>query len=76
MNFEFTEGQKMLRTMVQDFATKELEPIAAQIDEEASFPDESIRKMANVGLMGIPFPEKYGGSGGGSIEFAIALYFW
>jgi len=57
---------------VRDFATKELEPIAAQIDEEARFPTESIKKMAELGLMGIPFPEEYGGSGRGPIEFATA----
>jgi len=67
-----TEEQKMLRAMVRDFATKELEPIAAQIDEEATFPAESIKKMASLGLMGIPFPEEYGGSGGGALGFAIA----
>jgi butyryl-CoA dehydrogenase len=68
-----TEEQKMLKTMVRDFTTKELEPIAAQIDEEARFPADSIRKMAELGLMGIPFPEEYGGSGGGALEFAIVI---
>jgi len=58
MDFSLTEDQKMLRTMVREFAEKELEPIAAQIDEEARFPAESIKKMAELGLMGIPFPEK------------------
>ncbi len=72
MDFSLTEDQKMLKAMVRDFAEKELEPIAAQIDEEAKFPAESVKKMAELGLMGIPFPEKYGGSGGGAIEFAIA----
>ena len=73
MYFTFTEEQKMLKTMVRDFANKELEPIAAEIDEEARFPVESIRKMAKLGLMGIPFPEEYGGSGGGPIEFVLAI---
>lgn len=59
--------------MVRDFATKELEPIAARIDEEAIFPAESVRKMAELGLMGVPYPEEYGGSGGGSLEFAIVV---
>ena len=72
MDFSLTEGQKMLKAMVRDFATKELEPIAAQIDEEARFPAENVKKMAELGFMGIPFPEEYEGSGGGSIEFAIA----
>lgn len=71
MDFSLTEEQKMLRTMVREFAEKEFEPIAAQIDEEARFPAESIKRMAELGLMGIPFPEKYGGSGGGTIQFTI-----
>ncbi len=73
MDFTFTEEQKMLKTMVEDFAVKELEPIAAQIDEEARFPAESIQKMAGLGLMGLGFPEEYGGSGGGTTEFCIAI---
>jgi len=72
MDFSLTEEQKMLRTMVREFAEKEFELIAAQIDEEARFPAESIKRMAELGLMGIPFPEKYGGSGGGTIQFTIA----
>ncbi len=71
MDFSLTEDQKMLKTMVHEFAIKELEPIAAQIDEEARFPVESIKKMAELGLMGIGFPEEYGGSGGGVTEEAI-----
>lgn len=72
MDFLLTEDQKMVKAMVRDFATNELEPIAAQIDEEASYPAESVKKMAELGLMGIPFPEEYGGSGGGALQFAIA----
>ena len=71
MDFELTEEQKMLKTMVQDFAIKEVEPIAAQIDEEARFPAETVKKMAEVGLFGITFPEKYGGSGGSKIDEVI-----
>ncbi len=71
MDFSLTEDQKMLRTMVRDFAEKELEPIAAEIDEEARFPAESMPKAAAIGLMGTGYPEEYGGSGGGAIEQAI-----
>ena len=73
MDFSLTEEQKMLKTMVQDFATKELEPIAAQIDEESRFPAESIKKMAELGLTGLGLPEEYGGSGGGATELCIAI---
>lgn len=71
MDFEFSEDQKMLQTMVRDFAVKELEPVAAQIDAEARFPAENIKKAADLGLFGIGFPEQYGGSGGGAMEKAI-----
>ena len=71
MDFSLTEEQKMLRAMVRDFAEKELEPIAAQIDEEASFPTEHIKKMLELGLAGVNFPEEYGGSEGGKIGEVI-----
>ena len=71
MDFSLTEDQKMLRTMVRDFAEKELEPIAARIDEEAIFPAEQIKKIVELGLTGVSFPEEYGGSGGGKMEEII-----
>jgi len=71
MDFSLTEEQKMLRTMVREFANKELEPIAAEIDEECRFPAESVQKAAEIGLTGTGFPEEYGGSGGGAMEQAI-----
>ncbi|MFC1967695.1 acyl-CoA dehydrogenase [Chloroflexota bacterium] len=73
MDFSLSEDQKMLRAMVRDFAEKELEPIAAEIDETSRYPEESIKKMAELGLMGIPFPEEYGGGGGGALGFVIAI---
>ncbi len=73
MDFSLTEEQKMLQAMVRDFAEKELEPIAAQIDEEARFPAESIKKAAGLGLTGVGYPEKYGGSGGGTMEETIVF---
>ena len=71
MDFSLTEDQKMLRTMVRDFAEKELEPVAARIDQEASFPAEQIRKAVELGLTGAGFPEEYGGGGGGKMEEII-----
>ena len=71
MDFSLNEEQKMLKAMVRDFAEKELEPIAAQIDEEARFPAEQVRQMMALGLAGISFPEEYGGSGGGKMEEVI-----
>jgi butyryl-CoA dehydrogenase len=73
MDFALNEDQKMLKAMVREFAINELEPIAAQIDEEARFPTESVKKMAELGLMSIPFPVEYGGNNGGSLSFALTV---
>ena len=73
MDFSPTEDQKMLRTSIRDFAEKELEPIAAEIDETSRFPAESVAKAAAIGLTGVGYPEEYGGSGGGAVEQAIAF---
>ena len=63
MDFSLTQDQKMVRDMVREFATKELEPIAAEIDESREFPKATIKKMAELGLMGVVIPEEYGGAG-------------
>jgi len=73
MDFSFTEDQKMLRMMVREFAKKELEPVAAEIDETEEFPAELVRKMADLGLMGLTIPEEYEGSGKGRVDFCIAV---
>jgi len=72
MDFALTEEQQMFQAMVRDFATKELQPLAAQVDEEEKFPAETVRKMAELGLMGVGIPEEYGGSGGDAIHVVIA----
>lgn len=69
--FSFTEEQKMLREMVRDFATNELKPIAKQIDENEKIPKEIISKLAELGLLGVAFPEEYGGSGFGELGYCI-----
>ncbi len=71
MDFSLTETQKMLKTMARRFAEKELEPVAAQMDEEARFPAEQVAKMAELGLTGVAFPEKYGGCGCGKLEEVV-----
>ncbi len=70
---ELTEEQEMLRDMVREFAQNEIEPIAAEIDETCRYPIENIKKMAELGLLGIPFPEEYGGAGMDTISQAVAL---
>lgn len=73
MNFQLTKEQEFVRKMVREFATNEVEPIAADIDKEHRFPTETVEKMAKYGLLGIPFPTKYGGAGGDEISYAIAV---
>ncbi|MBD3166711.1 acyl-CoA dehydrogenase [bacterium] len=68
-----TEEQKMLKEMVRDFAEKEVKPIAAEIDETERFPEENIKKMAELGLLGITYPEEYGGSEMDTLSYAIAV---
>ncbi len=70
---DLNEEQRMLRDMVRDFAQNELAPIAAEIDEEQTFPHEPIRKMGELGLMGIPFPESYGGAGMDYLSYTLAV---
>ena len=72
MDFALTEDQQLFQRMVRDFATNELQPVAAQVDDEEKFPAENVRKMAELGLMGVSVAEEYGGSGGDSLHLAIA----
>jgi butyryl-CoA dehydrogenase len=70
---QLTEEHKMLREMVRDFAQNRIKPQAAEIDETERFPKETIAEMAELGLMGIPYPEKYGGAGMDYVAYAIAV---
>lgn len=69
--FKFTEEQYMLREMVKDFTNNEIKPIAAKIDEEGNIPRELISKMAELGFLGISFPEEYGGGGFGEVGYCL-----
>mgnify|MGYP001951348874 FL=1 len=73
MNFELTKEQLMIQEMVRDFAEREIKPFAREHDENATFPIETFKKMGGLGLLGIPFPEEYGGSGGDTISYVIAV---
>ena len=73
MNFELTPEQQRIRAEVRRFAEQEVAPHARHIDETGEFPAETFRKMAELGLMGLPFPEEYGGAGADSISTAIAI---
>ncbi len=72
MDFQLTEEQKMFQTMVRDFATNEVKPQAAKIDEEGTCPIEITKKAANLGLFGITISEEFGGCGGDYLSMTIA----
>jgi len=63
MNFHFTEDEQDILNMLHDFCLKEVAPIAAEVDENERFPEETWHKLAEMGMMGVPFPEEYGGAG-------------
>lgn len=73
MNFVLTREQELVRQMVREFAVNEVKPIAAEIDETERFPMENVKKMAELGMMGIPFPKELGGSGGDVLSYIIAV---
>ncbi|SMP26047.1 butyryl-CoA dehydrogenase [Laceyella tengchongensis] len=73
MHFLLTEEQEMMRRMVRDFAEKEITPYLESMDEGDQFPREVIRLMGEVGLMGIPIPEAYGGAGADFLSYILAL---
>ncbi len=73
MEFELTDEQQMIRKMVHDFAEKEIRPITREIDATGQFPWDVVRKMAGLGLLGLPIPEQYGGSGADTVSYAIAV---
>jgi len=73
MPYNLNEDQAAIREMVRDFALNEVEPIAAEVDENSRFPMETFKKMAELGLMGVPFPEEYGGAGADYLSYAITV---
>lgn len=74
MRFHFTEEQQMMRKMVQDFAQKEVLPEIERMEKDKRFPIELIRKMGELGIMGIPVPEEYQGSGMDYTSYVIAIH--
>src|SRR4029453_2030563 len=72
MDFELTDEQRLLRDTVRDFARNEVAPVAEELDRTKSFPYELVAKMGELGLMGIPFPEEYGGGGADTPSYVLA----
>ena len=73
MDFSLTAEQKQIREMVTEFVDREIKPVAADIDAEDEFPADLVREMGELGLMGMPFPEEYGGAGLDYHSYAIGL---
>jgi alkylation response protein AidB-like acyl-CoA dehydrogenase len=73
MHFDLTDEQQAIRTLVRDFALGEVQPVAEELDRTKSFPYEIVRKLGDLGLMGIPYPEQYGGGGADNLSYAIAI---
>jgi short/branched chain acyl-CoA dehydrogenase len=73
VNFELSDEQRLLRDTVRDFARGEVAPVAEELDRTKAFPYELVKKMGDLGLMGIPFPEEYGGGGADTFSYALAV---
>ena len=71
--FPLTSEHEMIRQAAREFAQKEIDPIAAEYDESGEFPHETIRKMGEMGFMGIEVPEQYGGAGMDTLAYVLAL---
>ena len=73
MDFDLSDEHQLLRRTVREFAEQRIAPVAEELDREHRFPYDIVAEMAELGLMGIPLPEEYGGSGGDTLGYAIAV---
>ena len=73
MDFDLSDEQRLLRDTVRDFARSEVAPAAEELDRTKAFPYELVAKLGELGLMGIPFPQEYGGGGADTLSYAIAV---
>ncbi|HET7120749.1 MAG TPA: acyl-CoA dehydrogenase family protein [Solirubrobacterales bacterium] len=73
MDFDLGDEHRLIQRTVRDFATQEVAPVAEDLDREHRFPYEIVAKLGELGLMGIPFPQEYGGGGGDSLAYALAV---
>jgi alkylation response protein AidB-like acyl-CoA dehydrogenase len=73
MDFDLSAEQRLIQQTVRDFARAEIAPVAEELDRTKSFPYEIVAKLGELGLMGIPFPEEYGGGGADTLAYAIAI---
>jgi short-chain 2-methylacyl-CoA dehydrogenase len=73
MDFDLSDDHELIRRTVRDFAEGEVAPVASELDCTKRFPYEIVRQLGDLNLMGIPFPERYGGAGGDTLAYAIAV---
>jgi alkylation response protein AidB-like acyl-CoA dehydrogenase len=73
LNFDLSEEQELIRRTVRDFAETRVAPVAEELDRESRFPYELVAELAELGLMGLPIPEEYGGAGGDTVSYATAI---
>ena len=73
MKFALSENQKMIRDMVREFAEREIAPVAADLDKNEEYPTEILKKMAQLGLLGIIVPQEYGGAGADTVSYALVV---
>jgi alkylation response protein AidB-like acyl-CoA dehydrogenase len=73
VNTELVDEQRMIQAVAREFAEKDVRPIAADIDRDARFPRDTVRRMGELGLMGVTVSEAYGGSGGDTVGYVVAL---
>ena len=73
MNFDLTDEQRDIQRLVREFADGEVRPVAEELDREKRFPYEIVEKLGGLGLMGIPYPQEYGGGGADNLSYAIAI---
>src|SRR5258707_9728758 len=73
MDFDLSQDHELIRRTVREFAEGEVAPVAEELDRTKSFPYEIVAQLGKLGLMGIPFPEEYGGGGGDTLAYALAV---
>ncbi len=73
MDFSLSDHHRLIQSTVRDFAVSEIAPVAEELDRTASFPYAIVRQLSELGLMGIPFPEEYGGAGGDTLAYVLAI---
>ncbi len=73
MNFDLTDDQKAIQRLARDFAQNEVRPRAEEMDRDEAFPYDLVAQMAELGFMGLPFPEEYGGAGADTVSYALAV---